>query len=329
MFDIFQNTIRPHQNLFFRKNDANDIRLGEIVSQNSYQEAAVVILGCPQDAGVRRNGGRGGAALAPNAVRRQFYKLTPFGISVKIFDSGDTIIQKTLEETHDLHAKIVERMLLDDKKLIVLGGGNDISYADGSAMAKVCGADHWLGFNIDAHFDVRADSPRNSGTPYRQLLDEELLPPINFFEIAFQPTATSPTYFNYLKSLKVNLTSLDEYSFSILKSSVEKRLSTPDSRLSIFWGFDLDAVRAADAPGTSAPSPLGLSAQEFCDLAKFAGGLPDTKIVEFTEVNPNFDIDNRTAKLVALAMHGFLQSQNRERIGFTGAKVKRQKAELK
>ena len=228
-----------------------------------------------------------------------------------------------------MHAKIVERMLLDDKKLIVLGGGNDISYADGSAMAKVCGADHWLAFNVDAHFDVRVDSPRNSGTPYRQLLDEKLLVPINFYEIAFQPAATSPTHFDYLKSLKVNLTSLDEYSFSVFRSSVEKRLLTPDSRLSIFWGFDLDAVRASDAPGTSAPSPLGLSAKEFCDLAKFAGSLPDTKIVEFTEVNPNFDIDNRTAKLVALAMHGFLQSQNRERADFAGAKVKWRKADLK
>jgi arginase family enzyme len=29
-----------------------------------------------------------------------------------------------------------------------------------------------LALNVDAHFDVRADSPRNSGTPYRQLLEE-------------------------------------------------------------------------------------------------------------------------------------------------------------
>ena len=29
---------------------------------------------------------------------------------------------------------------------------------------------------------------------------------------------------------------------------------------------------------------------------------------EFTEVNPNFDTDNRTAKLVAIAMHKFICS---------------------
>jgi formiminoglutamase len=48
-----------------------------------------------------------------------------------------------------------------------------------------------------------------------------------------------------------------------------------------------------------------LKAEEFIELAKFAGENPQTRVIEFTEVNPKFDIDNRTAKLVAYAMHGF------------------------
>ncbi len=306
MFDIFQNTARPDQNLFDRKNDVNDRRLGEIVSQSRYETSEVIILGCPQDEGVRRNGGRVGAALAPEAIRRQFYKLTPFGISAKIFDAGDTIIQNSLEATHDLHTSIVRRILHDGKKIIVLGGGNDISFADGCAMASIYGANDWLGINIDAHFDVRADEPRNSGTPYRQLLDGKLLLPKNFYEAAFQKQAASPVYFEYLKNAGVNLISLDEFQVSNFKSRIKKQIS--GSPLSLFWGFDLDAVRASDAPGTSAPSPIGLSAREFCDLAEFAGSLPITRIVEFTEMNPKYDIDNRTARLVALAMHEFLSA---------------------
>src|SRR4028119_1516071 len=92
MFDIFQNTTRPNRDLFFNKNDANDARLGELVSAEveDYETAEIVILACPQDEGVARNGGRVGAALAPEAIRRQFYKLTPFEISAKVFDAGDT-----------------------------------------------------------------------------------------------------------------------------------------------------------------------------------------------------------------------------------------------
>jgi formiminoglutamase len=312
MFDIFQNTTRPNEDLFFNKNDANDVRLGETVSSEAedYQQAEIVILGCPQDEGVARNSGRIGAALAPEAIRRQFYKLTPFGIAAKVFDAGDTIIQNTLEETHDLHTKIVEQILRDSKIIIVIGGGNDISYADGCAMANVHGAKNWLAFNIDAHFDVRADSPRNSGTPYRQILDERLLEPVNFYEIGYQQQAASPVYFDYLKKLGVNLMSIEGFqnSENNFQNLFFNEISFFQSSLSIFWGFDLDAVCAADAPGVSAPSPIGLTAKEFCSLAKLAGKSLNTKIIEFTELNPNYDIDNRTAKLAAIAMHEFIRA---------------------
>lgn len=308
MFDIFQHITRPKPDLFFRKNDANDVRLGEIIPRNEYEDSDVVILGCPQDEGVRRNSGRLGAALAPDAIRAQFYKLTDFGITAKVFDLGDTIIQNSLEETHNAHTRIAAQILRDGKRIVALGGGNDLSFADGAAMAETCGAENWLAFNIDAHFDVRADQARNSGTPYRQLLDEKLVNPKNFYEIAFQPQANSKIYFDFLQNLGAHLISLEEFQTSKFKTDFEQTLSALNSQFSTFWGFDVDAVRAADAPGTSAPSPIGLSANEFVNLAKLAGNSPQTKIVEFTEVNPNFDIDNRTAKLVAIAIHNLLSA---------------------
>ena len=90
-----------------------------------------------------------------------------------------------------------------------------------------------------------------------------------------------------------------------LKEMIKGKFVHHSSEMSVFFGFDIDVVRAADAPGTSAPSPLGLRAGEFIQLVKYAASLANTKIIEFTEVNPNFDIDNRTAKLVAIGMHRF------------------------
>ena len=309
MTNIFQTATRPKNDLFFKKNDVNDIRLGEIVSYKieDYEASEIVILGCPQDEGVQRNGGRIGAKFAPDAIRNQFYKLSNFGINVKLFDLGNSVIQPTLEGTHDVHTQIVERVLRDNKKLIVLGGGNDISYADGKAMANIFGYENWLALNIDAHFDVRADSPRNSGTPYRQLLEEKLLKPKNFCEFAFQPQSNSPVYFDYLKNLSVNLISLEEIQNSKFKIQdlIKKQKTKNEKQKAVYYGFDVDSVRASDAPGVSAPNPTGLSAKEFVELARFAGSDKRTKIVEFTEVNPNYDIDNRTSKLVAIAIHNF------------------------
>jgi formiminoglutamase len=312
MNELFQTATRPDEDLFFRKNDRNDVRLGEIVSarEEDYDSADIVIIGCPQDEGVRRNKGREGARLAPDAIRREFYRFTPFGIKSKIFDFGNTTVQETLEETHNAHCRIVTKILLDGKRIISLGGGNDVSYPDGCAMSEAFGKANWIAINIDAHFDVRADEPRNSGTPYRQLLEEKLLKPDYFYEIGFQPQLASPVYYRYLQNLGVNLISLDqlrsrETADLEIRESIRQKFISHSSSLSTFFGFDIDAVRSSEAPGASAPNPFGLRAGEFLTLVQFAAKLTNTKIIEFTEVNPNFDIDNRTAKLVAVAMHKF------------------------
>lgn len=316
MSEIFQNITPPDSDLFFRRDDKNDARLGEIVPGVKYEEASIVILGCPQDEGVKRNKGREGSALAPDAIRKQFYKLTPFGITAKICDLGNTNIQDSLEETHDIHFEIVKKALQDGKRLIVLGGGNDISYPDGRAMAEVFGHGNWLAINIDAHFDVRADEVRNSGTPYRQLLEEKFLKPDYFYEIAYQPHFASPVYYRYLQNLGVSLVSLDqlrsrETADAEIRELIRQKFINHSESLSTFFGFDLDAVRASDAPGVSAPSPVGLRSGEFLNLVQFAAKLTNTKLIEFTEVNPNFDIDDQTARLVAIAMHRFCSSQPR------------------
>ena len=74
MSTLFEQTARPNGDLFFSRGDRNDPRLGEIVrfDEESYQATDIVIIGCPQDEGVRRNKGRVGAADAPDAIREQF-----------------------------------------------------------------------------------------------------------------------------------------------------------------------------------------------------------------------------------------------------------------
>lgn len=313
MSDLFTLTSRPNADLFFTLNDANDPRLGEIVASDpkDYTSAEIVILGCPQDEGVRRNNGRVGAANAPNAIREQFYRLTPFNIKKKLFDLGDVEIGASLEETHDTHCAVVKHVLLDGKRLIVLGGGNDISYPDGKAMAEVFGPEKWIGINVDSHLDVRIAEQRTNGTPYRQLLDEGYLLPNFFYEVGYQTHFASPVYYKYLRDLGVHRISLEilrsrEHADMELKENIRHRFIGQSSSLNTFFGFDIDAVRSSDAPGSSAPSPLGLRAGEFITLVKYAASLANTKLIEFSEVNPKYDIDNTTVKLVAIAMHRFI-----------------------
>ncbi len=312
MTDLFERTARPDISLFFSGNDVNDPRMGQIVGHevSDYENADIVILGNPQDDGVIRSGGRPGASSAPAAIRDQFYRLTTFNVRKRVFDLGDVHIESSLEGTHDNHQAIVTQIIRDGKRLIVLGGGNDISYPTGCAMADVFGPEWWIGVNIDSHLDVRKAEERNSGTPYRQLLEGGHLLPTYFYEVGFQSHFCSPIYYDYIRALGVHRISLELLRSRSepdieLKEQIREKFIGHSSSLNTFFGFDMDAVRMSDAPGTSAPSPLGLKASEFIQLVKYAASLANTKVIEFTEVNPEYDIDDRTTKLVAIGMHRF------------------------
>ena len=305
--DIFLHTTRPDSSLFYQRNDENDVRLGETVLQNSddYLLSDVVILGLPQDEGVRRNKGRVGSKDAPDAIRQSLYKYVTFQ-HLKIFDLGNTKIIGTLEEIHQIHQEIVRQVLQDGKTVIVLGGGNDTSYPDCSALSLETKG-NLLAFNIDAHFDVRADNIRNSGTPYRQLLEEKLISPNQFYEIAYQPFANSATYLDYLTKKGVTTYSLGDVKQMGIAEILQQILEQ-HSIDAIFWGLDMDVVRGADAPGVSALNPTGLSGEEFCQVARIAGNDSRSRIFEITEVNPIYDIDGRTCRLAAAAIWYFLSA---------------------
>lgn len=302
--NIFDHTTRPDTALLYRRDDPNDLRLGETVSTDpdDYPDSDVILLGLPQDEGVRRNKGRPGAKDAPDAIRRCLYRFVTID-GLRLFDLGNTIIRDTLEATHEAHREIVRRVLHDGKRLVVLGGGNDTSYPDCSALAMT--TDRLLAFNIDAHFDVRADAIRNSGTPYRQLLEEGYLDPAHFYEVAYQPFANSPAYIEYLAETGVTAFPLAHVHEVRITPLLRQVLN--DTRVdAFFWGLDMDVVRAADAPGVSAVNPTGLSGAEFSTIGSIAGQDRRTRIFEITEVNPSHDIDERTCRLAAATIWNFL-----------------------
>jgi len=295
--------------LLFSRHDPDDPRLGERVwgQPSDYARAQAVILGCPQDEGVRRNRGRPGAAQGPMEIRRYLYRMTANGLGdLALFDAGDIIAQETLEQTHAVHEKAVGRLLSDGKRVIVLGGGNDISYPDCAALARQ--TKDVLAFNVDVHFDVRPDRPRNSGTPYRQLLEEGLLKPQRFFELGSRAFCNAAAHERYLREQGVHIESLDSLRARGVGRTVKAALRETRKVRAIFWGFDLDVVNAAEAPGVSAPNPLGMTGDELCEIAALAGGDPRTRIVEFTEVNPAFDVDGRTSRLAAAAVWTYLRA---------------------
>ncbi len=311
--------------LFFRRNDPKDVRLGEIVSRwdgsKSYDESLknqdVVILGWPDDRGITLNNGRPGAKEAPDAIRKALYKLTP-GIdqtfkNLKILDLGNLKTDSELEKDHENAAKVVEKISGKGIVPIILGGGNDFAYADIVGFYRASQGQKRLGvINIDAHLDVRdLRQGLTSGTPYFRLL-EGASPPLqgqDFIEFAIQPHRNTLDYYTYVKQKGVEVIFLE----NVQARGARKVFFHALSRLTqtcdlVAVSLDMDSVKQADAPGVSAPSPNGLSAEDVEEIAHLIGGEPKVKLFSIYEVCPKFDRDNQTSQLAASVVWHFLKS---------------------
>lgn len=169
----------PDTSLLYKRGEREDLRFGEVTEtkrKNFGEDFKVVLIGFPHEEGAIRNRGRGGSASGPDEIRRAFYKLTPTkstalrDAGIKIFDAGNFRRDISLDDALSVLENAVASLLRHGHIPVVLGGSNDLSYADFRAchtVHKNCGA-----INIDSHLDVREYSKGiNSGTPYRMLID--------------------------------------------------------------------------------------------------------------------------------------------------------------
>ena len=296
----------PEKLRSLRSHDSNDHWLVQDIGfdEEDYPEATHVMIGCPLDEGVRRNNGRAGAAEAPLGIRSQLYRLqSPKKSGINLFDAGDIGETDPLEKAHDVLTETVSQFLKDNKKVIVLGGGNDISYADVRALAEV--EKNISAINVDAHLDMRIADKMTSGTPYRKLIEDGYLEAKHFYEFGIRPESNASFYLEDAENLGVHIYWLPQLIEKGVVKSFQKIVEMIDQR-PFFLGLDVDSVQAADAPGVSASSPTGFSGREVIQLIRLARQKENLKLFEITEVNPQFDIDNRTVKLAAQFIYKYL-----------------------
>jgi formiminoglutamase len=81
----------------------------------------------------------------------------------------------------------------------------------------------------------------------------------------------------------------------------------PLIRDSRFIGIDMGAVRQADAPGASIPSPNGFTGEELCQITRYAGLSEQVRMLGFFEFDPARDPQGQTAHLVSQALWYFLE----------------------
>lgn len=165
---------------------SDDPRTGVLLlKERDTSKTQVDIVGFPFDEGVRRNGGRVGAAGGPAAVRPFIQKLgtvvnPEFGIdlnNLSVQDSGD-ITADNLEDAHKLLEDKVFEIIKNGSTPFVIGGGNDQSFPNAMGLLRNVTKSRSVGVvNIDAHLDVRPlkENQVHSGSPFYLLLNSGII----------------------------------------------------------------------------------------------------------------------------------------------------------
>lgn len=321
--------------LFFSRQDPQDPRIGDrarslskIATPEDLRaslagpgtagdalERRFVIAGYPDDEGIRINGGRQGAALAPTEVRRSLYKMTPALYSSRpdlgtVYDIGDLKIDALIADRHSNARAFAHAALMEGANWIGIGGGHDYGFSDGAAYCDWCkhAGVRPLVINFDAHLDVRP--PTNglsSGTPFFRLLEE--FPDIDFAEIGIQGHCNSRHHLAWARSRGARVLSQDEVEVS------GESLLTACTRLlgdwllrprPVFLSIDIDGFSSSVAPGCSQSWATGFDPAEFFPLLGLLVARLQTRVLGIYEVSPPLDHDMRTAKLAAQVIHRVL-----------------------
>ena len=270
-------------------------------SGSSPEGRPAVILGFCSDEGVRRNKGRTGAAKAPAAIRSALGPLA-FHLDRPVLDAGDVAVRNGELEAGQARTGVAVSTLLDAGNLTVLfGGGHETAFASYlglSGSEAVSSGKRWGVLNLDAHFDLRDEAAPSSGTPFLEMARAEAAAgrELRYAVVGISEPNNTRALFSAADRLGVKYLLDEESTPDAVQTFVADFLADIDA---LYLTIDLDVLPAAVAPGVSAPAAFGVPLPVITAVCRQAAASGKLLHVDVAELNPAFDIDNRTARVAA------------------------------
>ncbi len=268
---------------------------------NKIKTKDFVLQGFSVDEGVQRNKGRVGAKDAPDVIRRNLSNFPVVNPDFKLVDFGNIFCENNdLESAQEKLANFSTKILVKRGKSVVLGGGHEVTFAHYSGV-KNAFTDKKIGIiNLDAHFDNREPDPEigaTSGTGFWQIAQDGN---INSLHIGIQRNSNTLKLFDTAHQFGMNYILADELFFENLPHIYQKIDEFLEKIEVLYLTICMDVFNAAIAPGVSAPAYNGIFA-DATFMHFYRHILKSEKLValDVAEVNPIYDIQERTARLAA------------------------------
>lgn len=298
--------------LFFEPVDAEKLGLAEASADRSLlmntvlfynpsapldiSEAQLAIIGVPESRNSYKNAS---CSMAPDEIRRQFYQLYRWNDNVRIIDMGNVIVGETVEDTYEIVSEIAADLISQKVIPIILGGGNDLVFANYRAYEKLNQMVNAVA--VDACFDLGDENqPIRSDAYVNKMVLQQPNYLLNYANIGYQ------TYMNSPESLKL----MDELFFETYRVGFMRQdiiEVEPIVRNADMVSIDISAVRRPDAPGCPHSSSNGFYGEEICQVAKYAGVSDKLTSFGIYEYDPTLDYGNQTSQLIAHIMWYFVE----------------------
>ena len=278
----------------------------DAISKNAF-----AIHGFAVDEGVRRNKGRQGAKNAPDVIRRNMSNFPVVQTNFNLFDFGNVYCEnQNLEASQENLAQNVSEVLKREGKSIVIGGGHEVTFAHYSGVKKAFPNKKIGIINFDAHFDNRIPEEgvgASSGTGFWQIAQEG---PIHSIHIGIQKNSNTLKLFDIANEYRMKYILADQLYFenvSNLITQIDQFLARVDV---LYVTICMDVFNAAIAPGVSALAYNGIFADPTF-LFLYRHLLKSNKMValDVAEVNPEYDQQERTARLAASLLNEWLMTE--------------------
>ena len=232
-----------------------------------------------------------GCADGADYIRKAFYQLFDHWPDIKMVDLGNVKTGQEISDTYYALNQVLTELFKKHILPIVIGGSQDMTYS----LYQVYEATGKL-VNItaiDPMFDLGNDCEGlNSHSYLSHIILHQPNFLFNFTNIGYQSYYVDQESIELMKQLL-----FDTYRLGSMRQKIE--LTEPLIRNANILSIDMAAFRAADAPGVKNASPNGFFGEDACRMTRYAGLNYKLSSIGFFEYNPHYDINSRSANLIA------------------------------
>jgi arginase family enzyme len=247
----------------------------------------IAIIGVLESRGDANNNYNAG----PDTIRKSFYELFHHQLPVKMADLGNIHQGATLNDTYHAVADVVQELNKKGVFSIILGGSQDLTYANYLAYEKL---EQTINLAvIDDTIDMGDDADECSNKNYlSKIILHQPNYLFNYSSIGYQTYFVAPDTKRLMEDLFFDTHRLGEIQSNITHS--ESIVRNAD-----ILSVDVSAIRRSECSGKSLPGPNGFYGEEICQMMRYAGMSDKLSSLGIYEYLPSNDFNGGSAMLIA------------------------------